>query len=190
LLLARIYAWLIGDVVIYRTPEGKQKWESGFETKGQAQTGITEVLGQIQTGGYVGSSEKTLGDFADEWLKNRVNVRGSTSEGYECYLKVHVKPDLGKMKLTDIRHSHVQGFVAGLTGKKTRKDTPLSANTIRKIITMLKSIFKSAVKNDLIYRNPAAALEIPSAIKAKIEPPSMKDVLAILQKALVEYQPI
>jgi integrase len=176
--------------IVYRTPEAKQKWEGGFKTKDLAQNRLTEILGQIQTGGYSEPSAMTLGEFADQWLKNRVNVRGSTSEGYESYISVHIKPDLGKMKLKDIKHSHVQGFIAGLTEKKTKFGTPLKANTIRKIVTMVKSVFKSAVKNDLILRNPATELEIPTVIKAKINPPSKGDVLAILQKAPVEYQTI
>jgi integrase len=176
--------------IVYRTPAGKQKWESGFETKGQAQNRLTEVLGQIQTGGFVEPSDMTFEVFADQWLKNRVNVRGSTSEGYESYLKVHVKPELGKMALKDIRHSHVQGLITMLTTKKTRRGTPLKANTIRKIVTMIKTVFKSAVKNDLIRVNPAQDLETPTVIKAKINPPGKEDVLAILRQAPVDYQTI
>jgi hypothetical protein len=33
--------------VVYRTPDKKQKWEGGYKTKGEAQTRLTEVLGQI-----------------------------------------------------------------------------------------------------------------------------------------------
>jgi integrase len=176
--------------IVYRTPAGKQKWEGGFETKGQAQNRLTEVLAQIQTGGFVEPSEMTFEVFADQWLKNRVNVRASSSEGYESYLKQHVKPELGKLKLKDIRHSHIQALIATLTTKKTRRGTPLKANTIRKVVTMLKTVFKSAVKNDLIRVNPATDLETPTVIKAKINPPGKEDVLAILRQAPVDYQTI
>jgi integrase len=54
--------------------------------------------------------------------------------------------------------------------------------------TMLVTLFKSAVKSNLIRSNPAKDLELPKAVKAKVQPPSKKDVLAILQQAPVDYQ--
>jgi integrase len=176
--------------IVYRTPTRKQKWEGGFKTKGQAQGRLTAILGQIQDGGYIEPSEMTFEEFADQWLKNRVNVRGSTSEGYESYLKVHIKPELGKLKLKEIRHSDVQGLVVKLAGKKTKRGTNLKANTIHKAITMLRTVFKSAIKNDLIRTNPATELELPTVIKVKIDPPAKEDVLAILRQAPAEYQTI
>lgn len=177
--------------IVYRTMTGKQKWEGGFETRGAAQTRLTEVLGQLQTGDYIEPSELTLEEYVDEWLKGRVNVRGSTSEGYESYLKMHVKPELGKLKLKDIRHPHIQGFIVQLTQKKSaRGDKTISPNTIRKIVTMLKTIFNSAVRNGLVRVSPALNLETPTVIRVKIEPPAKKDILAILKQAPAEYQPI
>jgi integrase len=132
----------------------------------------------------------TFGDFADQWLKNRVNIQGSTSEGYVSYLKVHIKPILEKVKLKDIKHSHIQELIAQLTRKQTTRKAALSANTICKMVTMLKTVFKSAVKNDLIRMNPALEVEVPRIIKAKITPPDKKDILAILQQAPTEYQPL
>jgi integrase len=174
--------------VVYRTVAGKQKWEGGFETKGQAQNRLTEVLGQIQTGGYIEPSEMTFGEFADQWLKNRVNIRAATRQGYESYLKIHVNPQLEQMKLREIRHSHIQAMIAAFVQKDTRLGRLLSAATIHKICTMLKSIFKSAMKNDLIHANPAQYIEQPTTIKIKIQPPDKKDVLAILQQAPSEYR--
>jgi integrase len=174
--------------IVYRTETGKQKWEGGFDNKGQAQTRLTEVLGQIQKGAYIEPSEKTFGVFADQWLKNRVNIEGATAEGYESYLKMHVKPVIEDMKLKDIRHSHIQELVASLVVKQSARKKPLSARTIGKIATMLKTVFKSAVKNELIRTNPALDVELPKPVKTPIQPPDKQDVLAILQTASIEYQ--
>lgn len=45
----------------YRTPEGKQKWESGFETKAQAQTRLNEILRDIGKGDYIEPKTMTFG---------------------------------------------------------------------------------------------------------------------------------
>ncbi|NWF83366.1 MAG: Arm DNA-binding domain-containing protein [Bryobacteraceae bacterium] len=39
-----------GYSIKYRTPEGKQKWESGFDTKAKAQTRLNELLRDIGKG--------------------------------------------------------------------------------------------------------------------------------------------
>jgi integrase len=176
--------------IVYRTPTGKQKWQGGFDTKGEAQTRLTEVLGLIQKGDYAEPSEMTLGEFADQWLKGRVNVKGSTSGEYESYLKAHVRPELGSLKLKEISHHHIQDFIAQLTRKDNRRGGALSPNTVLKVIVMLKTLFKAAVRNGLLRKNPSSDLEVPKAVKAKIQPPSKQDVLAILQQAPTEYQPL
>jgi len=177
--------------VVYRTPAGKQKWEGGFDTKGKAQTRLTDVLGEIQTGAYFEPSEMLFKDFADRWLKNRINIEGSTSEGYESYLTAHIKPELGEMMLGDIRYTHVQDMIGKLAQKQAKgRETPLSANTIKKMITMLKALFHTAVKNRLIRINPAQDVELPKVAKATVQPPVKKDVLAILEQSPAEYRPL
>jgi hypothetical protein len=114
--------------IIYRTATGKQKWEGGFETKAQARNCLTEILGQIQTGGFFEPSEMTFEIFADQWLKNRISIGGATWEGYDSYLRAHIKPELGRMKLKDIRHSHIQALITRLATQEHRKGRPLSAN--------------------------------------------------------------
>ena len=148
-------------------------------------SGLTEILGEIQSGSYVEPTGKTFSAWSEEWLRGRVNVKGSTWENYHSYLKNHVNPFLGSYKLTDIRHAHVQKLVAHLCGKNKLKgkDQKLSANTIGKVITMLKTVFKSAVKNNLIRLNPALDVELPKVIKAKIQPPTKEQIRAILDKA-------
>jgi integrase len=177
--------------VVYRTPAGKQKWEGGFDTKGAAQTRLTDVLGEIQAGTHFEPSEMLFKDFADRWLKNRINIEGSTSEGYESYLTAHIKPELGDVKLKDIRYTHVQEMISKLAQKKAKgRENPLSANTIKKMITMLKTLFHTAVKNRLIRINPAEDAELPRVTKATIQPPAKKDVLAILEQSPEEYRPL
>ena len=48
---------------------------------------------------------------------------------------------------------------------------------------MLKTLFKAAVKDRVIHVNPALDVELPKVIKAKVQPPDKKDMIAILQQA-------
>jgi integrase len=169
--------------VVYRTPEKRQKWEGGFKTKGEAQGRLTEILGQIQTGAYCEPSSMAFSVFANLWLSGRINITTATEVGYESYMKRHINPVLGNFAIKDIRHSTIQNFIAELCQKKGRGGKVLAPNTIKKLVTMMHSLFKAAVKNNLIRINPAEDIELPKVIKANIQPPSKEEALAIFREA-------
>jgi integrase len=76
--------------------------------------------------------------------------------GYEFYIRDDIAPSaLGRMKLTDIRLYQVQEFVADQT--KAGRGTV----TVRRLVTLLGTIFASAVKDELISANPARGVEKP-----------------------------
>ena len=170
--------------VVYRNPDKKQKWIGGFEKKAEAQTARTRILGEIQTGAYFETDATTFEQFADEWLENRVSIKGSTWQNYKSYLDLHVKPVLGSIKMSSVDFPAVQRLVRSLGTKKAQgKAGNLSANTIRKITTMLSTLFSAAMKQKLMRTNPAVGLELPKVVKAKIEPSTMEGVRAILEQA-------
>ena len=59
----------------YRTPAGKQKWESGFPNRSQAQQRLNQLLGEITHGSYVEPKSTKFEKFAEEWLESRVAIR-------------------------------------------------------------------------------------------------------------------
>jgi hypothetical protein len=58
----------------YRTPAGKQKWESGFPNRSQAQQRLNQLLGEITHGSYVEPKSTKFEKFAEEWLESRVEL--------------------------------------------------------------------------------------------------------------------
>ncbi len=60
--------------VKYRTPSGKQKWESGFANRSQAQQRLNQLLGEIGRGSYVEPKVIKFEKFAEEWLEGRIAV--------------------------------------------------------------------------------------------------------------------
>jgi len=112
----------------------------------------------MDTGTYVETTEEGFSDFAGKWLKSCVGIKGSTWQNYESYLHLHVKPVLGSVKLQSIRPSTIQDVVA-------------------------HSARKAAVKDRIIYLNPAVDFELPKVIKPKVQPPDKKDLIAIRQRA-------
>ena len=84
--------------------------------------------------------------------------------GYEYYIRDDIAPSaLGRMKLTDIRRYHVSGFVADQT--KAGRGTV----TVRGLVTLLGTVFASAVKDELISTNPARDVDRP-----RLDPDDLK----------------
>ena len=85
--------------------------------------------------------------------------------GYQFYITDDIAPSaLGAMKLTDIRRYHVSEFVADQT--KAGRGTV----TVRRLVTLLGTIFASAVKDELIPTNPARDVDRPRLDRDELKP--------------------
>ena len=117
----------------------------------------------------------TFSDFCDQYLEiMKDSLSPSTIEMYERAIRKLFKPALGHLKIKNIKSVHIQSFIKQLTEndiKQTSAGEKLSPATIKRYITVLQSIFKQAVKIDLISESPAKAekLTIPKVVAPKIE---------------------
>jgi integrase len=130
---------------------------------------VAELKTKLDRGTYVKPTARTLGEYATEWLPRRERsdkgLRASTLSGYRRYIEVDIEPSaLGGMKLTDIRRYHVAEFVNDLN------EAGRGAVTVRRILTLLGTIFGSAVKDELISANPAQGADKPALSNAPVEP--------------------
>src|SRR5712692_1713096 len=105
----------------YRTLAGKQKWESGFATRAAAQSRLNEVLRELGIGDYIEPKQATFKEFADEWLENRVSIRGSTLSAYRSIARLWLIPAFGHRRISDIQLSDVQKLVKELSVKVSAK---------------------------------------------------------------------
>ena len=130
-----------------------RKWESGFTTKRQAESRLSELLAQIETGLNIKASNTTFGSFLTEWLERYVSkrVRGSTMDGYRQRVK-HIVDTLGDIKFVHLRPDHlIECYDSKLSN--------LSASTITKHHHLISNCLSDAVKWNLITRNVAIAVE-------------------------------
>ena len=96
----------------YRTPAGKQKWESGFPNRSQAQQRLNQLLGEITHGSYVEPKSTKFEKFAEEWLESRVAVRGSTLSSYGSIIRRRLIP-------------HIRPFMIGSCQGQTELSSPV-----------------------------------------------------------------
>jgi integrase len=105
-------------------------------------------------------------DYADRWLRvgeTQNSWRGSTVKTYTFALG-HLKRHFGRMRLADIKRSHVNEFAADLI------DQGLAPRTTHLFLNVLHGILAAAVEEELIDRNPAARIRRPKAQRYKPHP--------------------
>ena len=166
-------------VLQYKNKEGRKcyKWIStGLCARGNKKKAAAMIPAMIEKYKVleVGEGEEhlltQLTTYCDEWLtEKKGDIRQSTWETYEIYLRLHIKPffePLG-MKLKDLTPKDVKNFYQYLCEKTTRNGQPLSGRSIKKIAALLKLILTDAVNIEDIPRNPALTVPIPKQLDAE-----------------------
>jgi len=151
------------SVVVFngKDANGKKKyiWET-FRTSDQAQKRLTELLHQIDTG-TLARPKGTLGEFTEQWLRDyaKPNLAPTTYQGYEGIYRSGIGPMLGRKLLKDLRPNHIQEYIAVKLSKGA------SNTTVRHHVTFLHSVLETAVKWQLLIRNPVDSVTMPKIIK-------------------------
>ena len=81
------------------TGKRKQQWVSIKGTKKDAERKLSELLHQLDTGGFVKPNKLSVGQFLEQWLRDyaTTNVRPSTLDGYRKIIERHLIPVLGNI---------------------------------------------------------------------------------------------
>ena len=167
------------SVVVYngKDAKGKKKyiWET-FRTEGQANKRLTELLHQIDNG-TLARPKGTLGEFAEQWLKDyaKPNLAPTTYQGYEGIYRSGIGPILGNILLKDLRPSHIQEYIALKLSKN------VSNTTVRHHITFLHSVLETAIKWQLLIRNPIDSVTMPKIVKHEMNILNEQQAKTILQ---------
>ena len=106
----------------------------------------------------------TIGDWASTWVKTyKSNLAYNTLKMYEDTIRMYVMPTIGHMKLKDIKLAHLQKIV---------NDNSSKGRTMKILKLTLMQIFEQAIINDLLVKNPAKGIQLPTA-----EPKRLKRAL-------------
>ena len=108
----------------------------------------------------------TLSAFVEEWwaLYAEPNLERATLRIYRWVWEQHARPSLGHVRLADLSPLDVTRFRAELEADG------VGAESIRKTLTMLGSVFSRAVEWELVPANPIHAVRKPPAGRARAVP--------------------
>ena len=131
--------------------DGVEHWATG-KTRQEAVTKAAEAIAAA-TVAKPTSASNTISPLFSQWLCDynatyRRKLCGTTQSTYEQSIKKHINPRIGSMRLTEIDSGVIQRWFDDLC------DEGKSAETIKKIRTIIKPAFEYAVDEGKMPRNP------------------------------------
>jgi integrase len=149
-----------------RTGRRRQIRRSGYRTRDEANEAMTRELASLAGGTWTDDQGLRLDAWLDQWLAEFA-ARGRSPKTLALYT-AHVtnfwRPQLGHIRLRDLRRGHVEAAVRVLTqpqavdrkaGKSRSEVVRLSPLTIDGYRRTLRAALSAAKRRDLISTNPA-----------------------------------
>jgi integrase len=162
-----------------QVPGGSKRRSVFGRTYSEAQKKLAEAMGDAARGIVFDDENMTVGAFLDRWLRDAVRdtVRQSTFDRDGYLVRVHIKPVIGRLKLSKLSALDVQ------TLYRDRLDSGLSPSTVNKIHTVLHKALGQAVRWSLIPRNPTEAVKAPRPAPQEMRPLSTEETRRLLDVA-------
>lgn len=142
---------------------------SGIEkTRLEADKALSKVKADRARGLFSCSSTITLGEWLTNWLEyKKPHLRATTFEQYELRLRLYVPEQIKALRLQEVKRSHIIALEADLSKK-------IAASTRRTVIGHLSSAFKEALRQDLVFRNPADDIKVTATVAEQAKPARRK----------------
>ena len=166
------------------TGKRRQQWVSMKGTKKDAERRLSELLHQVDTGGFVRPSKLTVAEFLRQWLRDYAasNVRPLTAAGYAQRIDRHIIPALGRIPLSELQPSHLQTFYRkAVQNGRLDGEGGLSARSVLHIHRVLYDALAIAVKWGLVIRNVAQAVDPPRATRKEMRTLDAEGVNRLLE---------
>jgi integrase len=150
--------------VVYRTKENVQRWQKlerfPILTPHLARQEAIKILrakalGQDPAGDKMAlRNGMTIEELCDEYSARENGKKLTTIKSDNSRLKMHIKPKLGKIKITALTSEQVEDFMHGLSG----------GNAAR-CVNLLGAIYSYAIKRKLVTINPVRDVDKPKDVK-------------------------
>lgn len=162
-----------------RLPNGKRRGKSA-KTKGEASEWLLVQRAALRDGINVEDTHIAFGTFLERYMTDvaAFRLRPTTLRGHWSLINNHIKPELGRIRLADLRPDHVQRFYT------LKLKEGLARSYVKYAHAIIRKALNQALKWGLVARNVATLTEIPSA---KRKPPTIWNAYQV-QKFLAEVR--
>lgn len=147
-------------------PRTRKLMRKSSQSRAEVEGWHADATAALRRGTLSEPSTVTVSEAAEAWLagvragsiRNRSGDRykPSTVRGYERALRLRVLPELGHLRLSDVRRVDVQDLADSLLAEDA------SASTIRNTLDPLRAIYRRAHARDQVAVNPTGQIELPA----------------------------
>jgi integrase len=133
------------------------------KTQRECRDWIKEMQVKISNGLTFHGTQVTLEGFMATWLDGKeLSQRSHTVIQYRQIAAQHILPLIGKMRLQEIQPAHLKKLYMA------KKEEGRGARTVQLIHTVMHAVLGQAMKEGILGRNPASAVERPKVEQAEI----------------------
>ncbi|HVV76273.1 MAG TPA: tyrosine-type recombinase/integrase [Mycobacteriales bacterium] len=163
---------------VYLDPHGRERSAGTFASKREAQRTARRAEGKVEADEWIDPTDGKITFeryVEDYWWPSR-QLEVSTRAAYRSYLDKHFIPYFGSRPMATITTTAVEAWIARASADG------LSPASVRKYHSMLKTIFKRAVRDRVVGHNPCAEAELPKAVAQARAIPSPEDFDRLLNE--------
>ena len=165
---------------------GKPKRKAFYgKTRPEVVKKMNEALVDLEKGTYIEPATITLEKWLNDWLEGRKpHLAENTFNDYEKFIRVHINPTLGKVKLKNLKTREIQKLLNDKfqNGRADGKGG-LSPRSVKYIYQTLNASLRQAVKERVIPFNPAEHCELPRQQKKEMRVFTMDELARFLKTA-------
>jgi integrase len=137
-------------------PDGRRRYLSG-KSRADVAAKVRELSEALRKGEMPDGNRITVDELLGRWLEHaRTRVRHHTYRGYDSVVREHLRPSIGRLRLTGLSPLHVERLMADLLGRG------LAASSVLRTRRVLRAAINYGVRHDLVRRNAAALAEPPA----------------------------
>ncbi|MBI1758545.1 MAG: site-specific integrase [Actinobacteria bacterium] len=142
----------------------RQEHGSGYPSRTEAQSALITYFERQRTGTWVDDQKLTVEVWLTVWLAEcRERLELATVNGYASHIRSHLIPQLGSIRLRDLRRQHVEAMLQTIataplperTGRGGRTVERRSARTLDAVRRTLRSALSTAQRRGLVVANVA-----------------------------------
>ncbi|MDA2963232.1 MAG: site-specific integrase [Actinomycetota bacterium] len=170
------------------TTTGKTKplWVGGFDSEKSAKLARDKARVSLSNSNYVNPSKTTLGEYLTRWIDqvHASQIKATTLYRHKAVIDKYLIPELGAIKLQELRPSHVQAFYTSLLTHSTVTGEPLAPRSVVRIGSVLKKAIRYAVDVDgVLAVNPVNRVPLPKGKGTIPQPWSIQELNTFLDVA-------
>ena len=162
----------------------KRSWSKGFLTAQEAKKDRAITYNKIVNGTFIEKNKITLKDFIIQYAEEHgPNLSKNTLTMIEAASRLYITPELGHIKLQNIKVIDVQRLQNKLLEKK-------NPHYVHSIMCNLRTVLNKAIEWSVITSNPALKVPLPRYEKIEYQILTPEQLLHLLDVVPVKDQAI